>query len=180
MVTIRVGLQEDAAAIARCHIAAWRDTYRPIVAEEYLNNLSLESHIAKWTTNLQPSKCHTFVAESDQGELIGFINGGPERTGRSDYRGEIYAIYVLKEWRGRGIGRRLVGRFSAALLKAGITSLIVWALIAITTSNSTSVNAPARSREPPTESIDRDSAVHAEPLTSPDGGRERTLPKLTR
>jgi len=128
VVTIRVGLQEDATAIARCHIAAWRDTYRPIVAEEYLNNLSPKSHIAKWTTNLQRSKCHTIVAESDQRELVGFINGGPERTGRSDYRGEIYAIYILKEWRGRGIGRRLVRRFSADLAKDGITSLIVWAL----------------------------------------------------
>jgi hypothetical protein len=100
MVTIRVGLPEDAAAIAHCHIVAWRDTYRPILAEEYLNNLSLETPAAKWATNLQQPQCHTFVAKSDLGELVGFINGGPERTGRSDYRGEIYSIYILKEWRG--------------------------------------------------------------------------------
>jgi GNAT superfamily N-acetyltransferase len=127
-VTIRAAEPEDAAEIARCHIAAWRDTYRPIVAEEYLNGLSGEEHAKKWAANLQQPRCYTFVAETDRAELIGFINGGPERTGRTDYRGEIYAIYILKAWRRRGIGRNLLGQFSKALLESQVTSLIVWAL----------------------------------------------------
>ncbi len=127
MTTIRAGQPDDAEAIARCHIAAWRDTYRPIVAEEYLNNLSLENHVAKWTTRLQQPDCFTFVAENAIGELVGFINGGRERTGRTDYRGEIYSIYILKDFRGQGIGRGLLRRFSTALLERGITSMIVWA-----------------------------------------------------
>jgi L-amino acid N-acyltransferase YncA len=127
-VTIRVAVSDDAMEIARCHIAAWRDTYRPIVAEEYLNNLSFDEHTKKWVANLQQPRCHTFVAETDQGELIGFINGGPERTGRTDYRGEIYAIYILKTRRGCGVGRKLLARFSEALRESQVTSLIVWAL----------------------------------------------------
>ena len=128
MTTIRAARPEDAEAIARCHIAAWRDTCRPIVADEYLKNLSLETQTAKWIKNLQQPNCHTFVAETSRGELVGFINGGPERTGRTDYCGEIYAIYILKAWRGRGIGRYLLLRFSTFLLENRITSLIVWAL----------------------------------------------------
>jgi GNAT superfamily N-acetyltransferase len=128
MTIIRTARPEDAEAIARCHIAAWRDTYKPVVAEEYLKSLSSETQTAKWANNLdQPSRA-TFVAENEQSEIVGFINGGPERTGRTDYRGEIYSVYILKDWRGRGIGRRLVQRFAAFLLQNGITSLIVWAL----------------------------------------------------
>ena len=128
MVTIREAVQEDAAEIARCHIAAWRDTYHPIVAEEYLNNLSFEEHTKKWTASLQQPQCRSFVAEIDREGLIGFINGGPERTGRTDYRGEIYSIYILKAWRGRGVGRKLLARFSKALLESQVDSVIVWAL----------------------------------------------------
>jgi L-amino acid N-acyltransferase YncA len=128
MITIRSAFREDAESIARCHIAAWRDTYRPTMAQEYLNNVSLETQTAKWTTILQQPQSHTFVAESEQGQTVGFINGGPERTGRSDFRGEIYSIYILKDWRKQGLGRRLLRRFSAALLESGVTSLIVWAL----------------------------------------------------
>jgi GNAT superfamily N-acetyltransferase len=127
-VTIRVAVSDDAMEIARCHIAAWRDTYRPVVAEEYLNDLSVEEHTKKWVANLQQPHCHTFVAETVPGELIGFVNGGPERTGRTDYRGEIYAIYILKAWRRRGVGRKLLARFSEALRESQVTSLIVWAL----------------------------------------------------
>jgi L-amino acid N-acyltransferase YncA len=128
MVTIREAVPDDAAEIARCHIAAWRDTYRPIVAEECLETLSFEEHTKKWVANLQQPRCHTFVAETDRAELIGFINGGPERTGLTDYQGEIYAIYILKTWRGCGVGRKLLARFSEALRENQVTSLIVWAL----------------------------------------------------
>ncbi len=31
-------------------------------------------------------------AENDCGEIVGFVHGGPERTGRTDFRGEIYGI----------------------------------------------------------------------------------------
>jgi ribosomal protein S18 acetylase RimI-like enzyme len=127
MTILRAARPADAEAIARCHIAAWRDTYRPIVAEEYLNNLSLEDHVTKWIARLHQPDCPTFVAEIASGELVGFINGGRERTGRTDYRGEIFSIYILKGFRGQRIGRRLLRRFSAALLENGIASLIVWA-----------------------------------------------------
>lgn len=128
MVTIREAVSDDAAEIARCHIAAWRDTYHPIVADEYLNNLSFEEHTKKWITNLQQPRCRSFIAETVREELVGFINGGPERTGRTDYQGEIYAIYILKAWRGCGVGRKLLTRFSDALRENQVTSLIVWAL----------------------------------------------------
>jgi GNAT superfamily N-acetyltransferase len=125
---IRSAELDDAQAIARCHIAAWRDTYRPIIADEYLDNLSLDDHVAKWTKNLQQPGCHTFVAEHDQRGFVGFIHGGQERTRRTDFQGEIYAIYILKEIRGRGIGRKMFQRIAGALVQDQITTLIVWAL----------------------------------------------------
>lgn len=128
MTAIRPAQLDDAQAIACCHVAAWRDTYRPIIADDYLDNLSLDDHVAKWTKSLQQPDCHMFVAENEQGGLVGFVHGGRERTGRMDFRGEIYAMYILKDFRGQGIGRRLFQRFADALLRDQITSLIVWAL----------------------------------------------------
>src|SRR5260221_958015 len=127
-VTIRVAVSGDAMEIARCHIVAWRDTYRPIIAEEYLNKLSVEEHTKKWFANLQQPQCHTFIAETDRRELIGFINGGPERTGRTDYRGQLYAIYILNALRRHGVGRKLAATFTEALRECQVTSVIVWAL----------------------------------------------------
>ena len=40
----------------------------------------------------------------------------------------MYAIYVLKEAQGKGIGRALVGTLAASLLANGYTDMIVWVL----------------------------------------------------
>jgi len=44
-----------------------------------------------------------FVSEINS-EIIGFSNGGEERTGRyPNYNGEMYAIYILEEYQRKGI-----------------------------------------------------------------------------
>ena len=37
-----------------------------------------------------------FVAETLNGEIVGFIDGGVERTGTYNCEGELYAIYLYK------------------------------------------------------------------------------------
>lgn len=126
--SIRHANVADAEALARCHIAAWRDTYRPLLADEYLDLLSLDNHVAGWIEKLRQPDWHTLVAQDDQRQPIGFLSGGPERTGRADYRGEIYSVYLLKACRRQGTGRRLFQRFAEELIRNQIFSLIVWAL----------------------------------------------------
>jgi ribosomal protein S18 acetylase RimI-like enzyme len=128
MTSIRFARPEDVAAIAHCHIAAWRDTYRPIVAEQYLSSLVPQDHVVEWAKRLQQPECHTLVAESSSHEIVGFVHGGPERTGRTDFCGEIYSIYILREFRRQGIGKRLFLGMTDALREDKIESVIVWAL----------------------------------------------------
>jgi GNAT superfamily N-acetyltransferase len=52
--------------------------------------------------------------------------GGAEREGDRRFRGELYAIYLLKEAQGKGHGRALVEAVSGALLEHGSTSMLVW------------------------------------------------------
>ncbi|MEH1888888.1 MAG: hypothetical protein V7K92_05255 [Nostoc sp.] len=36
----------------------------------------------------------TYVAEDEIGQIVGFVNGGQNRTGDRFYQGELYAIYI--------------------------------------------------------------------------------------
>jgi L-amino acid N-acyltransferase YncA len=127
MISIRAPQLAEARAIARCHIAAWRDSYRPLIAEAILGKPSLEEdYVAKWTDRLEQPDNLIFVAQRSAGELLGFILGGRERNGRTDYQGEIYSVYVLEEHRGQGIGRKLFQRLAGSLLEMQITTAIVW------------------------------------------------------
>ncbi|MBM7705045.1 GNAT family N-acetyltransferase [Metabacillus iocasae] len=46
----------------------------------------------------------------------------------SDYEGELYALYVLEAYQGKGIGKELVRAVASYLYTQNIRSMLVWAL----------------------------------------------------
>jgi ribosomal protein S18 acetylase RimI-like enzyme len=130
-ISIRPALLADAPVIARVHVDSWRTTYRGIVPDSVLENLDYQSRAESWqrgiadTTNNQ----RVFVAEAPDGEIVGFVASGPERTGDyPDYTGEIYAIYVRDSWQGQGLGWRLIEAGARSLVEQGHRSMLIWAL----------------------------------------------------
>jgi ribosomal protein S18 acetylase RimI-like enzyme len=127
---IRQAYVEDAAGIAKVHIDTWRTTYAGIVPAEHLANLSYEKREKIWAQRLSNpgNKVFYYVVEDDSGGIIGFVNGGPERTNDPDYKGELYAIYILKQYQGQGLGHRLVSALAKSLLSVGMDSMLLWVL----------------------------------------------------
>jgi ribosomal protein S18 acetylase RimI-like enzyme len=120
----------DAAGIARVHVDTWRTSYQGIVPTDFLAGLSYERRQRDWEQMLGRSDSGeaVYVAETAAGEIVAFAAGGPERSGDPLYRGEIYALYILREHQRAGIGRRLMGALAAHLANAGIHSLLLWVL----------------------------------------------------
>jgi ribosomal protein S18 acetylase RimI-like enzyme len=138
-IDIRPAALGDADALASVHVRAWRTAYRDILPDVFLEGLSVESRIDRWRERLANPAAgeYTFVAEvhAEDGlrEIVGFAGGGPERDGflGSDgvrYDGEVYAIYLLAEWRGRGIGHQLMTPAARSLIDSGFGSIIIWVL----------------------------------------------------
>jgi GNAT superfamily N-acetyltransferase len=129
---IRPAVVGDAAGIARVHIASWRTTYKGIVPADYLANMSLERRIQDWLRNLSAfaDKNYTYVAEDEEGQIVGFVRGGPEREGDAFYKGELYAIYLLQAYQGRGLGKRLALALMQRLVENDLSSMLVRVLTA--------------------------------------------------
>jgi ribosomal protein S18 acetylase RimI-like enzyme len=127
---IRRARKEDAEAIARVHVESWRSTYRGIIAADFLANLSLENHAERWREILrtQNQKDYTFVADNTDGQIAGFISGGPQRDLKIHYEAELYALYLLESAQRRGLGRRLVLAATSHLLRDGFKNTLVWVL----------------------------------------------------
>ncbi len=93
---IREARLEDASAIARVHIDAWRETYQDVIPDSYLAQLSHVKRTKQWGQTLIDQR--VYVALSGE-EVVGFAQGG---LSRSDAReGELYAIYVLQASQGQ-------------------------------------------------------------------------------
>ena len=129
---VRPARVDDARAIARVHVASWRTTYKGIFPDTLLDGLSVDKREQSWRETLaasEPSSV-TLVACDVDGNIVGFISGGVERTGRLGYEGEVYAIYLLQLAQRRGLGTLLVQHFVRELRAQGFGSMAVWVLAA--------------------------------------------------
>jgi ribosomal protein S18 acetylase RimI-like enzyme len=126
---LRPARTTDAPAIAKVQVASWRTTYQGLVPAEYLETMTVEEHTTRWARLLrEPAHLElTFVVETAEG-VVGFAMGGRERDGDPRYRGELYAIYLLRESQRHGYGRWLVEAVAAGLVRRGLTSMLVWVL----------------------------------------------------
>ena len=129
LITIRKAALADAAGIARVHVESWRTTYPGIMPQEHLDALSVAEREQTWQDILSrpdgDGSC-TFVAETEGGEIIGFVHGGKERSGDPDYAAEIQTLYLLKAHQGQGIGRRLLIAAARRLYQNGFSTLMLW------------------------------------------------------
>jgi GNAT superfamily N-acetyltransferase len=128
-VTIREARDGDAPGIARVHVDSWRTTYRGIVPDDLLARLSTERRERYWADVVaNPNRPEfVYVAEA-AGEIAGFAAGGPEESGRAVYTGELYAIYLLERFQGRGIGRGLTLEVMRRLVAVGHQGMLLWVL----------------------------------------------------
>jgi hypothetical protein len=74
-----------------------------------------------------PANEFALVAEVD-GDVVGFCFGGPSRTPDRGYPGEVYAIYVLPAYHGRGVGRALLEQGARELRARGFNGMLIWVL----------------------------------------------------
>lgn len=129
---IRKAKFSDSEQIALIHINCWRTSYRNIVPDEVLDKkLSLERSMKNWENTLKHYSDLIFlVVENDSGKVIGFCSGGKNREIEKtpQFAGELMAIYILKQYQKKGIGRKLVREFVNELLKKDIDNMIIWAL----------------------------------------------------
>ena len=132
-IRIRDAVEADIEGIATAHVQGWRESYRDFLTPEALAGLSVEERAQLWRRALaEPEpRARLLVAESDGGEIVGFIRGGPIRGKGAELLGteaEIFAIYLLDKVKRQGIGRRLMAGVLDHLAAHGFRSVGLWVL----------------------------------------------------
>jgi GNAT superfamily N-acetyltransferase len=140
MIAIRRARPMDAPAIGAVHVATWRSTYAGVLPDAYLASLSSVRHAAGYEQAITDRRdCHAvFVAVASGpdappgcpdggGAVVGFASGGRARRAGLG-QGEIETLYVLDDYRDRGVGRRLMRAMAAHLAAVGCRSAMLWVL----------------------------------------------------
>jgi GNAT superfamily N-acetyltransferase len=126
MVSVRMATVQDASAIAHVHVQSWLTTYSGIVPDDYLASLNEAERVLLWQDWLTRD-IQVYVAEQD-GELVGFIGGGPIREPLPGYDAELFAIYLLDRAQRQGLGTALLQKLADSLAARGFKGMTVWVL----------------------------------------------------
>lgn len=99
---IKRAQKEDADIIGKVHSAAWKQTYQGVFSQEYLDSDLPSARREEFLNSLNDKNCvYLLLKEDDQAagivKLLVNINDI-----------EIASIYILKEYRGRGFGRKIL------------------------------------------------------------------------
>ncbi len=121
----RAELGEEAQATAVL-TATWKTAYRGIVDDAFLDALAVdEARLAR--TREQIAAGGVFVA-LDAERIVGAALFGEAVKKTHPGCGELYALYVLPEYHGAGLGRRLVDAICAELAARGFQSIVIGCL----------------------------------------------------
>ncbi len=127
---VRPAIVADADAIAEVHVRSWQAAYRGQIPDDHLDSLSIERRASVWKEMLgrEMPDAGAFVLE-DGGGILGFAHVSPSRDADAPAStGELTAIYLAPDRRGRGGGRLLIDIAITSLRAAGFRRVTLWVL----------------------------------------------------
>ncbi len=112
---IREARKLDAESIININITSWKETYCKIFPDEFLNNLEQkkDESIEKCKNEI-----NEYIVCEINNEVIGFLRFGKNRKGYSNKFAEIYAIYIISQYKRHGIGKQMLEYVFAKLKKS--------------------------------------------------------------
>jgi len=122
---IRRATHKDAEGIAKVHVDSWRTTYKGIIPDEFLKNLSYEKRTELWIGNISKSDNYLLVAETSEGEIIGFADIWKRETNTVPDATDLTSIYLLEEYQGKGVGKALLKNLFLQIKEQGYQKVFV-------------------------------------------------------
>ena len=109
--SIRYAVPDDAREIAEINVEGWQTAYRGIIPDEYLDSMDAKSRVERIKSAISDDPSTYLVFEDENQEVLGFCSFGELRWVEEfgeECDCELYAIYVLSESRGKGVGKALL------------------------------------------------------------------------
>jgi ribosomal protein S18 acetylase RimI-like enzyme len=133
---IRRARLEDAAAIAAVHVRTWQDAYEHVFGAARLAGIDAAAREGLARHFATDAEHDAFVAEQDDGRIVGFVACGPSRLGEGQDDGpgddgaerELFAIYVLPEAWGTPAASGLLHAAAEAMHGRGSSAAFLWVL----------------------------------------------------
>lgn len=110
------------------HVAtvSWNETYKGLVPDYFLEELKIteEERARQAFESYDEKNTHQIVLEVED-NIVGFVRFGLSEDKEFENCGEIYALYIIKEYKSNGFGRKLVEQAIYELKQFGCDKMII-------------------------------------------------------
>lgn len=124
--SIRRARDGDVGGLSQVFDAAWREAYRGIIPGVALERMIAQRDRAWWRGALRRGRPLAVVETGDA--VVGYATYGRARSRSLGTEGEIDELYLLPEYQGLGLGRRLFRAVRNDLADHGLSRVGAWAL----------------------------------------------------
>ncbi len=103
----RLATLDDLDNLAELHAQSWRDSYRGIFSDSYLDDDVWDERKTAWTNQLSaPKSNQRVVIATENGQMLGFISAFGDQSVK--WGTFIDNLHVAKAAQGRGVGKQLM------------------------------------------------------------------------
>ena len=128
-ITVRDAGMPDIPAIVAVQARSWRNAYRGMVDDAFLDAIPMQQWIESWRAHFFVGDTRCFVAE-EGGRVVGFASVGRPDAGEElgASVAELHTIYIDADRYGTGLGRRLAATALEHLRSEGFAEVVLWVL----------------------------------------------------
>jgi len=133
LIAIRRARTADAAGIGAVHVASWRSAYAGVLPDAFLAQMSAVREARHYDRVIRIGVgVHVAAVSGPEAEagpaIVGFTTACRTSRDGSLAEGMVQTLYVLDDFRDRGIGRRLLRASAQYLAGLGCRSAYAWVL----------------------------------------------------
>lgn len=125
MVNIRAAKPEDALQIAIVNVYTWKTQYSGLIPEEVIDNRVVNVEQMAMKNKQRIIEDDNYIVAEVDGTVVGFTRFAKSIYKDYENAGEIYALYLLKGFNGKGIGKKLFEAAKNELKKYGYNKMII-------------------------------------------------------
>ena len=129
---IRKANVSDAKAIAHIRVDGWKTAYNNLIPNSFLSTLDYvaeEERISNKINGNDEEFTSDILVYEEHDEVLAYAYYGKALDNLyPQYEGEVVALYVRPDMKGKGIGTKLMNEIKILLKKQGYSNMIVWCL----------------------------------------------------
>jgi len=121
---IREANENDCKELSHIKHTVWETTYRGIYSDEKIDNYNYEEQANKFRKLINNTNIKLYVVEYNK-KIIGYMSCGKPIRQYKNYEQEIGLLYILKEFQGKGLGKKLFNIAYNDIKLKGVTEFYI-------------------------------------------------------